>query len=156
VGARLDAELISEQHPEAFIGAQSLRDVALPLECLHENAMAGLTVWSELYELASAALGLRQGRPTQFEPRRRQALEPAQPDILEASSPLVEPGNIVTLQQRTTGDVVRDAGRTPGLGLLAARHMRLRAMDALEGGLDVDERITGQHELDLRPSRQHL
>ena len=52
--------------------------------------------------------------------------------------------------------MVGDAGRAPGLGPLAVRDVRLGPMERLERGLDVDERVRRQQELDLRSSGQQL
>jgi hypothetical protein len=56
----------------------------------------------------------------------------------------------VALEQGAAGDVERDTGRAPGLGPLAAREVGLRAVQGLEGCLDVDEGVGREYELDLR------
>ena len=61
----------------------------------------------------------------------------------------------MTLEQGTARDVIRDAGGAPGLSPLAAGRMGFRAVDALEGSLDVHEGAGGQGDFDLRSSRQN-
>src|SRR5688572_12688511 len=132
-----------QHHAQTFVGAHSFRGVPLLLEGLHQNAVARLAIWSKLDELASARFRLCQRRPAQPESRSCEAFEPAQPDIAEAPSPVVDPRKVVTLEQRTTRDVVCDTGGAPRLSPLAAGGMGIRPVDALERSLDVDERVGG-------------
>lgn len=152
----LDPEFVAKQDAQAVVDEQRLRDVAAPLECLHQDPVAGLAVWSEFDEPATALLGLRERRPTELEPRHREALEPAQANVIEASPPLVKPDVVVTLEQRAAGDVIGHAGRPPSLWPFPVCCMELGAMDGFECSLDVDERVARQHELDLRSSGQNF
>ena len=118
--------------------------------------MARLAIRRELDQPAGAFLGLRQCRPAEAEPRRREALEPAHANVVEAPPPLLEPRPGLTLEQGPARDVIRDAGRAPGLRPLALRDVRLRAVCGLQRRLDIDERAGRQHELDLRSSGHQL
>jgi hypothetical protein len=60
--------------------------------------MAGLAIGSELDESAPALFGLGQRRSAKAEPRGCEALEPAQPNIVEVSAPLVQLGAVVILE----------------------------------------------------------
>src|SRR5215210_3285424 len=112
-------ELVAEQDAQAVVDEQRLRVVAAPLERLHEDPVAGLAVRRQLDETAPAFLRLRQRRSAEAEPRRCEALESVDRNIVEATPPLVQPRAVVTLEQGTAGHVIRDAGRAPRLGPLA-------------------------------------
>ena len=118
--------------------------------------MAGLAVWRHLDEPAPAFLGLRQRRSAEAEPRRREALETVQPNVVKAPPPLVQPRAVVALEKRTAGDVIGDAGRAPRLRPLAAGDVGLRPMQSFKRRFDVDEGVPRQYELDLRSSGQEL
>src|SRR5207245_3674545 len=99
---------------------------------------------------------LRKSGTAQPKPRRCEALEPAHPNIAQASSPLVKPGAVVTLEQGAAGHVIGDASRAPSLRPLALRDVGLGAVQASERGLNVDESVGRKHELDLRSSREEV
>jgi hypothetical protein len=60
--------------------------------------MAGLAIGSQLDESAPALFGLGQRRSAEAEPRGCEAHEPAQPNVVEASAPLVQPRAVVILE----------------------------------------------------------
>ena len=150
--AGCDPKLVAEQDAQTVVDEQRLGRVAVPVERLHQDPVAGLAVRRQLDQPAAALLGLRQRRAAEAEPRLREALEAAHPDVVEAPPPLVQPRAVMTLEEGAAGHVIRDAGRAPGLRPLAIGDMGLRPVQRLERGLDVDERVPRQHELDLRSS----
>src|SRR5205807_7532986 len=139
---------------QAIVDTQRLRDVAAPLECLHQDPVSALAVRGELDQPAPALLRLGQGRAAEAESRLREALEPAQADILESPPPVLEPRLVLTLEQSAAGNVIGDARRTPGLRPLAVGDVGFRAVRGLEGRLHVDESVWWQDQLDLRSSNQ--
>ena len=141
---------------EALLVYDRLRVVAALLERLHQDPVAALAVRRQLDQPAPAILGLRQRRSAEAEPRRGKALESAQANVVEAMPPLVQPQAVVTLEQRTAGHVIGDAGRAPCLRPLAVGDVGLRPVQSLDRCLDVDERVARQHELDLGSSGQEL
>ena len=146
------AEPVAQQDAQAVVDQEGLRVVAALLERLHEDPVAALVVRSQLDEPSPAFLRPGQRGPPEAEAGRRKALESSDADELEALA-LVEPHAVLTLQERSAGDVVRDPGRPPGLRPLAGVDVGLRAVNGLERGLDVDERVRGQDELELRRPR---
>ena len=73
-----DAELVAQQHAQAVVGEQRLGDISAPLERLHQDSVAGLTVRSKLDQLTCSIFGLRQRAASKAKPRFREALEPPQ------------------------------------------------------------------------------
>src|SRR4029077_7785431 len=108
-----DTEPIVKQDAQAGVDAQCLCDVPTLRERLHQDQVAGLAEWGQLDQLACTIRGLRQRRPPEPEPCLCEALEPAQPNVVEASPPFVQPGLVVAMEQRPAGDVVGDSGRAP-------------------------------------------
>ena len=98
----------------------------------------------------SALLGLRQRRAAETEAGRGQALQPAEPDLLQPAPPLVDPGGLMPGEERPGGDVVGDTGRTPGGRPASFRDAGLRPVRALECRLDIDEGLLRKEQLDLR------
>jgi len=84
-----DPELVAEQEAQAVVDAQGLCDVPALRERLHQDQVAGLAERGQLDQLARTIRGLGQRRPAEAEPRRCEALEPAQADVVEASPPVV-------------------------------------------------------------------
>ena len=87
-----DPELVAEQEAQAVVDAQRLCDVPALRERLHQDQVAGLAERGQLDQLARTIRGLRQRRSAESEPGRCEALEPAQPNVVEASPPFVQPG----------------------------------------------------------------
>ena len=138
-----------EQEAQPVVDEHGFGGVPTLLERFHQDPVAALAERSERDEAVAALLGLGQGRSTESEPCRCDAFQPAQPNVIQPPPPVVQPGHVEALEQRSAGHVVRDACRAPGFGPLAGGHMRLGTVQRLERRLDVDERVGRQHELDL-------
>ncbi len=144
-----DPELVVEQEAQAVVDTQRLCDVPALRERLHQDHVAGLAKRGQLDQLTRTIRGLRQSRPAEPEPCLCEALEPAQPNVVEASPPFVQPGLVVTLEQRPAGDVIGDPGGAPRFRPLAGSDVRLGTVQPIERGLDIDECAGRQHELEL-------
>jgi hypothetical protein len=116
--------------------------------------MGGLAVGRELGQHPGALLGLRQRGAAEAESGGGEALQPAEPDLLEAAPPLVDPGRLQPGQERPGGDVVGDACRTPRLRPAPLGDAGLRPVRALQRRLGVDEGRLRQQQLDLCPPPQ--
>jgi hypothetical protein len=118
---------------------------------LHEEAVPGLAIGRELGQHPGPFLGLAQRRAAKAEAGGGEALQPAQPDLLEPAPPQVDPGRLQPAEERSGGDVVGDAGRPPGLGPPSLGDGRLRPVGALQGRLDIDQGRRRHQQLDLGP-----
>jgi hypothetical protein len=112
--------------------------------------VSGFAVGRERGENPGALLRLGQRRAAETEAGRGQALEPAEPDLLQPVPPCADPGGLMSGEERPGGDVVGDSGRAPGGRPASFRDAGLRPVRALQGRLDVDEGLLRKEQLDLR------
>jgi Major Facilitator Superfamily len=69
--ARVDAQFLAQQDPQAFIGGERLGHVAARRQHLHQQQMARLTQRCDVQQLPRCPLRSRQFRSTQLKARRR-------------------------------------------------------------------------------------
>ena len=106
-----DPELCSEQDAQAVVDTKRFCDVPSSLERLHQNQMAALAKGSELDQMSRTVDRLRQLRPAMPRLAVARTLQAAQPNVLQASAPILQPGRVVARQQRSACDIV---ARLPG------------------------------------------
>ena len=151
-GAGRAAELLAQQHPDVLVDAQRLVDVAARPQDLHQRGAAGLPERLRLHGRAGGLLGLGVLGAAELGPGRGQRLERLDAQVGELGAPRVDPGRLQARQQPAFGDLERGLRGFPRLTRVGrlARAAKLSGRD-----LEVDPRVVGQHQLQLRAALQH-
>ena len=130
-----------QQHAQAVVDEQRLRGVAAPLQRLHQNPIAVLAVGRQLDEPPAALLGLGQRRAAEAETRCGEALEPAAGACRRgaaATRPATGGRDHAAADGWPRSRRRRTAPRPPPT---RGGDVGPRAVQGLEGGLDVDEGV---------------
>jgi hypothetical protein len=123
---RRHAELVPEPHPQLVVDDDRLRPIPRPVEKLHEEPRAALAQGSHLHEPPRRPLRGRELGPA--DPQRSEAAELEGADEHRAlrAAAILGPERVLTGQERTLADVLRDPGRAPA----ASQSSRANALSA--------------------------
>ncbi len=150
-----DAQLIAQQRAEALEGPHRLSYVALRLQRLHQQHVAGLAVGLGLDQALCGALDRAQLGAAQSHARAADDLKGLQAQVIELSASALQPGRLRAGEQPAAGDVERHLSLSPSLAGVSTPEGLERALDVSGGRLDVDPNRFGQLEDQLVAPRQH-
>jgi hypothetical protein len=128
----------SRGRAQLLVHEERLGAVALAVERLHQNAVAGLAVRLAGDEPPTRAHRGRELRAADAERGARVRLERANVQAVEVPAFLVHPGRVLARQERPGRDEHGDLRRRPGGVRIGLRERGLGAVERVGGRLDVD------------------
>ena len=144
--ARCDAEILAEPASKRVVDEQRLSRVAARGERLHQEPMPALAVGGTIDQASRGALGRVELTAADLDARTADELERADENLLEPPPLLVDPGRVLSRQQLSGCDVLRDAAGTPSACEVSLSDETLGTVQALCRRFQVDPRTARERQ----------